>query len=396
MLAASLHDLGIICSLGTDKNSILKNLTTHTDEEFLSFNTHLLVNGESLYVGQVNGELPSLDDEESHFNSRNNQLALAALTQIMPTIERLKAQNNSARIGVVIGTSTSGILEGEQARASLLFTGDMPQTFHYSSQEMIAPAQFIASKLDAQGPVYSVSTACSSSAKALHSAKMILESDLADIVICGGVDTLSQLPSNGFKSLESIAKSYCNPFGSERDGINIGEGAALFVMSQTKDDIKLLSVGESSDAYHVSAPDPEGVGALSSMKQAVENANIAAEQLNYLNLHGTGTPKNDDMEAKVVSEFCQQAVLAGSTKRFTGHTLGAAGAIEAGLIWLLLSKENTKRLIPENKNDGNIDPSLSSFNVSSGETVAGLSLCLSNSFAFGGSNISLILGTSFE
>ena len=121
---------------------------------------------------------------------------------------------------------------------------------------MIAPAQFIANKLAAQGPVYSISTACSSSAKALHSAKMILESNLADIVICGGVDTLSQLPSNGFKSLESTAKSYCNPFGSERDGINIGEGAALFVMSQTNDDIKLLSVGESSDAYHVSAPEP--------------------------------------------------------------------------------------------------------------------------------------------
>ncbi|WP_114325580.1 beta-ketoacyl-ACP synthase [Candidatus Colwellia aromaticivorans] len=396
MLAASLHDLGIICSLGTDKNSVLKNLTTQTDEEFLSFNTRLLVNGEPLYVGQVNGELPSMDNEESHFNSRNNQLALAALIQIMPTIERLKAQKNSARIGVVIGTSTSGILEGEQARASLLATGDMPQAFHYSSQEMIAPAQFIASKVDAQGPVYSISTACSSSAKALHSAKMILESDLADIVICGGVDTLSQLPSNGFKSLESTAKSYCNPFGSERDGINIGEGAALFVMSQTKDDIKLLSVGESSDAYHVSAPEPEGVGALSSMKQAVENANISAEQLNYLNLHGTGTPKNDDMEAKAVSAFCQHEVLAGSTKRFTGHTLGAAGAIEAGLTWLLLSKENTKRLIPENKNNGNIDPTLNSFNVSSGESVDSLSMCLSNSFAFGGSNISLILGTSFE
>jgi 3-oxoacyl-[acyl-carrier-protein] synthase-1 len=314
----------------------------------------------------------------------------------MPTIERLKAQKESARIGVVIGTSTSGILEGEKARKSWLATGNMPKAFHYSSQEMIAPAQFIASKLAVQGPVYSISTACSSSAKALYSAKMMLESDLADIVICGGVDTLSQLPSNGFKSLESTAKSYCNPFGSERDGINIGEGAALFVMSQIKDDIELLSVGESSDAYHVSAPEPEGVGALSSMKQAAENANISAEQLDYLNLHGTGTPKNDDMEAKAVSAFCQQEVLAGSTKRFTGHTLGAAGAIEAGLTWLLLSKENTKRLIPENKNNGNIDPTLNSFKVSSGETVDSLSLCLSNSFAFGGSNISLILGTSFE
>jgi len=396
MLAASLHDLGIICSLGTDKNTVLKNLTSPTDEEFLSLNTRLLVNGEPLYVGQVNAELPSMDNEKSHFNSRNNQLALAALIQIMPAIERLKAQKESARIGVVIGTSTSGILEGEQARKSWLATGNMPKAFRYSSQEMIAPAQFIASKLAAKGPVYSISTACSSSAKALHSAQMILESDLADIVICGGVDTLSQLPSNGFKSLESTAKSYCNPFGNERDGINIGEGAALFVMSKTQDDIKLLSVGESSDAYHVSAPDPEGVGALSSMKQAAENANISAEQLDYLNLHGTGTPKNDDMEAKAVSEFCQQEVLAGSTKRFTGHTLGAAGAIEAGLTWLLLSKENTKRLIPENKNNGNIDPTLNNFKVSSGETVDSLSLCLSNSFAFGGSNISLILGTSFE
>jgi 3-oxoacyl-[acyl-carrier-protein] synthase-1 len=396
MLAASLHDLGIICSLGSDKNSVLTNLVTHTDEEFLSLNSHLLVNGDPLYVGQVNAELPLLDNEASHFNSRNNQLALAALMQIMPTIERLKAQKESTRIGVVIGTSTSGVLEGEKARKSFLLTGNMPQDFHYSSQEMIAPAQFIASKLEAQGPVYSISTACSSSAKALYSAKMILESDLADIVICGGVDTLSQLPSNGFKSLESTAKSYCNPFGIDRDGINIGEGAALFVMSKTKDDIKLLSAGESSDAYHVSAPDPEGVGALSSMTQATDNANISVEQLNYLNLHGTGTPKNDDMEAKAVYAFCQKEVSAGSTKRYTGHTLGAAGAIEAGLTWLLLSKENINRLIPVNKNNGDIDPALNNFNVSSGETVDNLSLCLSNSFAFGGSNISLILGTSFE
>jgi len=396
MLAANLHDLGIICSLGSDKNSVLTNLITQTDEEFLSLNTRLLVNGDPLFVGEVNSELPLLDNEEAQFKSRNNQLALAALTQIMPTIARLKAQKKSARIGVVIGTSTSGILEGEKARVSLLANGDMPQGFHYSSQEMIAPAHFIAKELAAQGPVYSISTACSSSAKALYSAKMILESDLADIVICGGVDTLSQLPSNGFKSLESTAKSYCNPFGCKRDGINIGEGAALFVMSQLQDDIKLLSVGESSDAYHVSAPDPEGGGALSSMKQAVEKANIEVEQLNYLNLHGTGTPKNDDMEAKAVSEFCQQAVLAGSTKRFTGHTLGAAGAIEAGLIWLLLSKYNSTKRIPENKNDGDIDPTLNGFNVCSGESVDKLSLCLSNSFAFGGSNISLILGTSFE
>nr|WP_040357323.1 beta-ketoacyl-ACP synthase [Colwellia piezophila] len=396
-MTSSLHDLGIICSLGKDKLSVLTNLIASTNAEqsnaeFLSLNSNLLVDGQALYVGQVNAELPCLANEKEHFDSRNNQLALAALTQIMPTITALKTQIKSARIAVVIGTSTSGILEGEQARKSHLASGVMPIDFHYSSQEMIAPADFIASKLDAQGPVYSISTACSSSAKALSSAKMILECDLADIVICGGVDTLSQLPCNGFKSLESTAQTYCNPFGSERDGINLGEGAALFVMSQKPADIELLSVGESSDAYHVSAPEPNGVGALAAMKKALNSANIDVQQLDYLNLHGTGTPKNDDMEAKAVAAFCQQSVSAGSTKRFTGHTLGAAGAIEAGLTWLLLSDLNTNLLIPANKNNGDIDPTLSKFKVSSGEKLDNLSLCLSNSFAFGGSNISLILG----
>lgn len=408
MSAANLHNLGIVCSLGNDKQSVLSNLIkpSHADlskdvqsttnqkitEEFLSLNNNLLVDGQALYVGQVNADLPCLANEEKHFNSRNNQLALAALNQIMPTITDLKTQIKSARIAVVIGTSTSGILEGEQARKSLLGSGAMPKDFNYSSQEMIAPAQFIANKLNAQGPVYSISTACSSSAKALYSGKMLLESDLADIVICGGVDTLSQLPSNGFKSLESTSKAYCNPFGSERDGINLGEGAALFVMSQKPADIQLLSAGESSDAYHVSAPEPEGVGALAAMKTAVAKAEIDAKQLSYLNLHGTGTPKNDDMEAKAVSAFCKLAVSAGSTKRFTGHTLGAAGSIEAGLTWLLLSDLNTEKRIPDNKNNGEIDPTLSHFKVSSGEKLDDLSMCLSNSFAFGGSNISLVLG----
>ena len=396
MPATTLHDLGIICSLGIDKEQVLTNLSTKNNQEYLTLDTDLLLDGASLFVGRVNHPLPCLANEGSYFQSRNNQLAQYALTQILPCFDTLKAQFNQPRIAVVIGTSTSGILEGEQARKTLLETGNLPESFHYSAQEMYAPAQFIAKKVQANGPVYSVSTACSSSAKALASGKMLIESDIADIVICGGVDTLSQLPINGFKALESTAKKYCNPFGEHRDGINIGEGAALFVMSACAGNIQLTSAGESSDAYHISAPQPEGVGAQASMTQALNYADIQAEQLSYLNLHGTGTPKNDEMEAQAVFNLCGDSVLASSTKRLTGHALGAAGAIEAGLCWLVLNSKTRDYLIPENKNNGTVDPTIAPLNLSAGQQVENMSFCLSNSFAFGGSNISLILGKSFE
>ena len=264
-----------------------------------------------------------------------------------------------------------------------------------SSQEMASPADFIAQLAEATGPVYSISTACSSSGKALASARALIDSDLADLVICGGVDSLSKLPNNGFLSLESTAEQYCNPLSEGRDGINIGEGAALFLMSKEPSSTKLLGVGETSDAHHISAPDPEGSGAASAMQKALAQAGLRAEQVSYVNMHGTATPKNDEMEAKSIHQIMGTEVPVSSTKRFTGHTLGAAGAIEAGLCWLLLSHEyNKQQKLPMNKSDLPIDQKLAEINISQGQSVTTIDYCLSNSFAFGGNNISLIIGKS--
>ncbi|WP_199609010.1 beta-ketoacyl-ACP synthase [Flocculibacter collagenilyticus] len=391
-MAINLNDLGIVCALGEGKTAVFDSLINHPEKEYLLPDEHIGIGEQTFYTGQVKVSLPQLSHLPKHLQSRNNQLLLNAYEQIKDSVTRLSKNVPNSRIAVVIGTSTSGILEGEQARSVLANSQKMPDEYHYATQEMGAPAEFIAHVMQAEGPVYSISTACSSSAKALVSAKALIESDLADIVICGGVDTLSRLPINGFKALESTAEAYCNPFCEDRDGINIGEGAALFVMSKQTSGVALIAAGETSDAYHVSSPSPEGEGAYAAMETALNISGITKNDIDYVNLHGTGTIKNDDMEAKAIYRLFGQRVPVSSTKRFTGHTLGAAGAIEAGLTWLLLSTLNKDNAIPVNKCDLSRDKSLSPINLSQGQKLDKLVYCMTNSFAFGGNNISLLLG----
>ncbi len=390
-----LNDLGIVCSLGLNKVQALGSLIHNPHQEYLS-PWQQSVDGEKIFLcGQVavtEDELSELGNFRQELRSKNNQLAMLAYEQIKHKFESLVQDIEQTRIAVIIGTSTSGIKESELAKATFVNESRWPEEHRYAVQEMCSPAHFIAQLSGAKGPVYSISTACSSSAKALASARALLNSDVADIVLCGGVDTLSHLPNNGFDSLESIAQHLCNPLSAERDGINIGEGAALFIMSKKESDITLCGVGETSDAYHISAPHPEGDGAFSAMHLALQDAKLSAIDIDYINLHGTGTPKNDEMECKAVAKLFGEDALCSSTKRFTGHTLGAAGAIEAGLLWLLLSEFNDANAIPINKSDFGVDPSIDGIAVSQGQTLTKLTHCLSNSFAFGGNNISVILG----
>lgn len=394
-----LHDLGIVCSLGNNKEQVFNSLINQPNKEYLTAWQQALDSDKVFHCGQVQlntGEMPDLSSYPLQFQSRNNQLALLAYQQIEATVKRLLNGICSSRIAVVLGTSTSGIKEGEAARATHKSVDRWPENYHYSVQEMVSPADFVAEITGAKGPVYTISTACSSSAKALASARSLLNSDLVDLVICGGVDTLSHLPNNGFNALESIAKQFCNPLSAERDGINIGEGAALFVMTNNAGKIKLMGVGETSDAYHISAPHPEGRGAKTAMVDALNDAALTANDIHYINLHGTATIKNDQMEAQAVAEVFGTKVPCSSTKRFTGHTLGAAGGIEAGLLWLLLSSKNIEQKIPVNKSDFGIDANLDKIGLSQDERCVSLDHVLSNSFAFGGNNISIILGKENE
>ncbi len=390
-MSTCLKEFGVVCALGNNKAQVLAALISG-EENALSLDNDLPLEGQQ-YVGRV--ALPK-HEALNEISTNNNKLAYLAYQQIADALKTLTKQYGEHRIAVVIGTSTASIYEGELARKALAEVGKFPNDFHYDLQEMSAPANYIAQLANAKGPVYGISTACSSSGKALISASTLLENDLADVVIAGGIDSLTQLTVNGFQSLESISSHICRPFSGDRDGINIGEAAALFIMTKDDNGIQLLGAGETSDAYHISAPIPDGSGAAQAMSLAIKNANITPKQLDYVNLHGTGTVKNDEMEALAMAEVCGTDVLCSSTKHLTGHTLGAAGALEVGLCWLLLSDANAASKLPANCQAGVLDERLPAIKLSQGETVNKIQYCLSNSFAFGGNNFSAVIGKSHE
>lgn len=386
---------GIINALGSSRQEVLKNLITGNTSGVVPWD--IKVQGKTVYVGQVNAALPSVPGRLAQFDCRNNQLMLSALSQIETEVEALKSRYALNRIAVVLGSSTSGILEGENALQEKSETGQFPDAFHYRQQEIGTPAIFLRDYLGLNGLAYTVSTACSSSAKVFANAQRLMDSDLCDAVIVGGSDSLCRLTLNGFSSLESVSAGRCMPMSVNRDGINIGEAAALFIVTREQSDITLLGVGESSDAHHMSAPHPEGLGAIQAMEAALKQAGLDSSEVDYINMHGTATPLNDSMESIAIDHIFGPATPVSSTKPLVGHTLGAAGATEVGFCWLLLSDENADGHLPPHIWDDAIDEKIPQLNlVKSGKSIAissGTAL-LSNSFAFGGNNASVIIGRS--
>lgn len=386
-----LSAMGIVCALGQSKQQVWLNAILGS-REGMRWRTDLLYAEQAVVVGEVNAPLPDLSKWQAVYQSRNNQLAALAFQQIAAEVAAAKQEFGAARIAVILGTSTSGIAEGEQAMQQYMQQQTYPEGYQYQIQEMVAPADFIAKLAEVSGPCYAISTACSSSARALMSARNLLQADLADAVIVGGVDSLCQLTLNGFHALESTSAGHCQPFSANRDGINIGEGAALFLMQKANAGIALLGAGASSDAHHMSAPHPEGRGAVAAIKQACLNAGITPAQLDYINLHGTATPLNDSMESQALLQLGLTNTPASSTKGMTGHTLGAAGAIEAALCWLTLSAYNTEQNLIPHCWDAVSDPDLPVLHLVTPRQQQQTLYCLSNSFAFGGNNMALILG----
>jgi 3-oxoacyl-[acyl-carrier-protein] synthase-1 len=385
-----LNALGILCCSGDSSAAVKQGL--------LSGQTKLSVSdafsaGRLLPLGMYQGDLPPVPLPDKKWHSRNNQFALAALNQIRAEVEDAIDRFGALRVGVIIGTSTSGIAEAEAAIGQWVRSGEVPPGYDYGLQEVGATAQFITRVLDTKGPTYGISTACSSGAKALAAARRLIRAGICDAVIAGGVDTLCQLTVSGFSSLEAVSESRCNPFSKNRKGINIGEGAALFLVTSEAQGVELSGVGEGSDAYHISAPEPSGAGAVRCMSGALNDAGVSAAEVGYVNLHGTATALNDQMESLAMQEVFGLDTLCSSTKPFTGHTLGAAGAVEAGICWLTLDG-NDSDLLPLHIWDGVRDPELPSINLVSPESslTSPLRFVLSNNFAFGGSNISLLLG----
>ena len=346
-------------------------------------------------VADVDGQ--RLPEALARYDCRNNRLTLMGLETdgFGDRVREAAARYGADRVGVFLGTSTAGILQTELAyRHRDPDTGALPDDFHYrTTHNAFSLAEFTREHFGLAGMAMAISTACSSSAKVFAAAARQLALGTIDAAIVGGVDTLCLTTLYGFASLQLTSKAPCRPYDAARDGISIGEGAAFALLergdSPAPGTVMLLGVGESSDAYHMSSPHPEGLGARLAMEAALRSAGLTPDDIDYINLHGTATPANDAAEGKAVAALFGDRVPGNSTKGATGHTLGAAGAIEA----LICAMALTDGRLPGSPGTGALDPSIPIRYQLQGEDRA-LRHALSNSFGFGGSNCSLILGVT--
>jgi 3-oxoacyl-[acyl-carrier-protein] synthase-1 len=347
------------------------------------------------WIGRVDGvEEVSLPPHVSHLLSRNNQLAWLGLQQdgMLESITRLSDQLGADRIGVIMGTSTSSIGRTEEAYTRLLPDGAFREEYQQPEVHGLhSPGTFVAAATGLTGPAITISTACSSSAKVFASASRWISHGLVDAVLVGGVDSLCMSILYGFHSLELVSQNVCCPFDVRRDGINIGEGCGYALLAREQlipqAELALLGYGESSDAYHMSHPHPEGEGAVIAMDKALERANVPAASIDYINLHGTASKANDRIEAHALARRFSQQTLVSSTKAWTGHALGAAGILEA-VITLQAMHTST---IPGTLNCEQPDPELA-FSVLGENVHKSIRYGMTNSFGFGGNNASLIFG----
>jgi 3-oxoacyl-[acyl-carrier-protein] synthase-1 len=387
-----LNELGLVSALGTTLAETATRLFAGESgvRPTAAFTTN------DVPLGVVDAELPTLDDMPRAWRSRNNRLAWLAAQQIAPAARAAIARYGAERVAVIVGTSTSGIGESEAAIRAWHQTGALPDTFDVVQQELGALSAFLAHLLGAKGPAFAHSTACASGAKAMASAARLLHAGLADAVITGGVDSLCGFTVAGFASLNLVSTRQSNPFSINRDGINIGEAAALFLMTREEATVRLMGWGESSDGHHFSAPDPTGRGATLAIQAAFARAQIDAPAVEYVNLHATGTRANDEMEGAVVHALLGNTVPVSGSKPQTGHTLGAAGALEAGLCWLTMQDTNARGALPPHLWDGEADPAIAPLHhVALHETLGRPPrVALSTSFAFGGANAAVLLGRS--
>jgi len=348
-----------------------------------------------IHVGEVVGlDMAVLPVELADYDCRNNRLALLGLAQDgFADVVRAAAQRHGAgRVGVFLGTSTGGILETEQAYRRLDAAGEFvapPDYRHRHAPQALA--ELVAKTLNLSGPAFVVSTACSSGAKVFASAARLIAAGAIDAAVVGGVDSLCLTTLYGFKSLELESREPCQPYDAARRGLSIGEAAAFALLERPAaelpgDALLLAGVGESSDAYHMSSPPPDGRGALAAMQAALDKAGLRPAEVDYLNLHGTATPSNDAAEGQAVMALFGQALPVSSTKGATGHALGAAGALEVVIAALALKHG----LVPGSPGSRTLDAALDLDYVFTPRRQA-LGVVMSNSFGFGGSNASVVL-----
>jgi 3-oxoacyl-[acyl-carrier-protein] synthase-1 len=347
------------------------------------------------------GEVPGVDDAViperlANFDCRNNRLAHMALLSdgFTAAVECAVGKYGAHRIGLFLGTSTSGILSSEHAyRQRDPQTGALPASYDFAATHSTSSlADFVGRYLGLEGPAFVVSSACSTTAKVFGNAARMIQAGVCDAAVVGGADSLCLTTLYGFHSLELVSKRPCAPFDIDRDGVSLGEAAGFALLERAgpddrRDDIRLLGVGESNDAYHMSTPHPEGLGARLAMEGALRAARLRAKDIGYVNLHGTATPYGDASEDKAITELFGTVTPCSSTKGYTGHTLGAAGIVEAVISILSLQSG----FMPGSAETRTIDPALRSRYLLENESAV-LDRVMTNSFGFGGTNCSLIFG----
>ncbi len=396
MQPLAISHYSIVNSLGAGSQAILDALRerrsglTPCDFETVALDT---------YIGRVPGlEEARVRSDLGAYDCRNNRLAQIGLELdgFARTVAQARNRYGAARIGVFLGTSTSGMLTTELAYPRRdPVTGALPENYCYAGTHTpYSLADFVRCYLELMGPAFVVSSACSSTAKVFGSAARMIATGVCDAAVVGGVDTLCLTTLHGFHSLELTSRGPCRPFDVERDGISIGEGAGYALLERVGDQTGegaslLLGIGESSDAYHMSTPHPEGLGAKLAMQRALDSAGLTPADIDYINLHGTATRTNDAAEDLAVRELFGTDTACSSTKGATGHLLGAAGITEAIISILAIEHD----LMPGSANTRAVDPELKSrYLIASRD--AGVRRVLSNSFGFGGSNCSLVLGAA--
>jgi len=349
--------------------------------------------GKKYPVGQIKNELPDACIKDFGTGiyagkTRIIKIINAALMQMEEKIEKLISKYGKEKIGVCLGSCDNGSEASLIAHNAFFEKNVFPDDYNLWYQSASFPAQFIARKYNLGGPVFTIATACASGASAVIRAAEMIRSGLCSAVIAGGADIVSETVFAGFNALEAVSDSLTNPFSKNRNGINLGEGAAFFILDAEEiSAVELLGSGESADAYHMTAPGIDGEGPAKAMRAALFEAGIESEKIGYVNLHGTGTELNDKAEALALKKVFEKQIPVSSTKPVTGHTLGAAGALEAAVCWMTV---NEKKGLPVHLWDGVFDDEAPFLPASSAHQSA--SICMTNSFAFGGCNVSLILG----
>lgn len=386
-----IEKFNFLCSLGCNKEAVWQKLISGTREGFIQKPFCESV----CYVAALNENDPLPQIENKLFDSAVNRISKAILSPMKDSIERAVSKYGKDRIAVLVGSCDNGSEASLNAVSYYKDCGKFPDGYTLDRQRADSPARYVAEFFGLSGITMNVSTACSSGGSAFASARNLIYGGFCDAALVGGADITSLPVVLGFASLEAVSPEPCNPFSKNRAGITLGNGGSFFLVTKDLSEnsrLRIRGIGESADADHLTHPKADGEGAKAAMQAALADAELSPGDIDYLNLHGTGTRLNDSMESIAVKAIFLEGVPVSSTKALTGHTLGAAAALEIAFCALALSQKQNENFLPVHLWDSEYDPELPKLEfVKKGESVKRLQTCMSNSFAFGGCNVSIII-----